>query len=100
MYYIDKIYWLIEDCKNYGTSSFAGLARSGFVSVDIMNSFVESKIMTEEEKNIFFEGIKTISSEILEYAEKLNKKKFIIKHGQLRPNSYEITSLNYNKGYH
>ena len=99
MYYIDKIYWLIEDCKNYGTSSFAGLARSGFVSVDIMNSFVESKIMTEEEKNIFFEGIKTISSEILEDAEKLNKKKFIIKHGHLRPNSYEITSLNYKKGY-
>mgnify|MGYP000891154110 CR=1 FL=1 len=71
MYYIDKIYWLIEDCKNYGTSSFAGLARSGFVSVDIMNSFVESKIMTQEEKNLFFEGIKTISSEILEDAVKV-----------------------------
>lgn len=99
MYYIDKIYWLVEDCKNFGTSSFAGLARSGFVAVDIINSFVDTNIITENEKFKFFESIETISSEIISDIQKLNKKDFIKKHGHLRPNTYEITSLNYRKGY-
>lgn len=99
MYYIDKIYWLIEDCKNFGTGPFAGLARSGFVAVDILNSFVDTNIITEKEKLLFFESIKTISSEIVIDIQKMNKKSFVKKHGHLRPNTYEITSLNYKKGY-
>ena len=35
MYHIDKIYWLIEDCKRFGTLPFAGLARNAFVATDI-----------------------------------------------------------------
>ena len=27
---VSKIYWLLEDCKRYGTLPFAGLARAGF----------------------------------------------------------------------
>ena len=27
---IEKIYWLLEDCKRYGTLPFAGLARAAF----------------------------------------------------------------------
>jgi adenylylsulfate kinase-like enzyme len=30
---ISRIYWLIEDCKRYGTLPFAGLARAGFIAV-------------------------------------------------------------------
>ena len=74
MYYIDKIYWLMEDCKNFGTSSFAGLVRSGFVAVDIINSFVDTNIITENEKFKFFESIETISSEIISDIQKLNKR--------------------------
>ena len=33
MYMIDKIYWLIEDCKRFGTYPFAGFARCGFVAI-------------------------------------------------------------------
>ena len=25
-----KVYWLLEDCRRYGTLPFAGLARAGF----------------------------------------------------------------------
>ena len=28
---IEKMYWLTEDCKRYGTLPFAGLARAGFL---------------------------------------------------------------------
>ena len=99
MYYIDKIYWLVEDCKNLGTSSFAGLARSAFLAVDIVNSFVETNIITENEKDKFFSSISTISSKIINDSQKFSKKIFLEKHGHLRPNTYEITSLNYKDGY-
>ena len=29
----EKIYWLLEYCKRYGTLPFAGLARAGFIAV-------------------------------------------------------------------
>jgi glutamine kinase len=38
---ISRIYWLIEDCKRYGTLPFAGLARAGFIAVQMLQSFVE-----------------------------------------------------------
>ena len=53
MYEIDKIYWLCEDCKRYGTYSFAGLARCGFIAIEILNSLVSEKILTTTEKTSF-----------------------------------------------
>ena len=47
LYYIDKIYWLLEDCKKYGTLPFASLARCAFISTEILNSFVEENIITD-----------------------------------------------------
>ena len=37
---IEKIYWLLEDCKRYGTLPFAGLARAAFIAVQILKSYV------------------------------------------------------------
>ena len=53
MYEIDKIYWLSEDCKRYGTYSFAGFARCGFIAIEILNSFVDEKIITKSDKAKF-----------------------------------------------
>ena len=39
---LEKIYWLIEDCKRYGTLPFAGLARAGFIAVQFLRSFVST----------------------------------------------------------
>jgi hypothetical protein len=98
LYYIDKIYWLIEDCKKFGTLPFAGLARCAFISTEILNSFVKKKILTEEEKLKFLSTIKTITTELKSDLDK-NKKKFIVKYGHLRPGTYEITSPNYKKKF-
>ena len=38
---ISRIYWLIEDCKRYGTLPFAGLARAGFIAVQMLRSLIE-----------------------------------------------------------
>ena len=99
MYSIDKIYWLIEDCKKFGTYPFAGLARCGFIAIDILNSFVEEKILSIEDKDIFLQNIDTIASKIQIDSYKLNKQQFLKKHGHIRPNTYEITSKNYKDGY-
>ena len=50
MYYIDKIHWLIEDCKIWNLS-FAGDARAAFCAIEILNGFVKKKILTENEKS-------------------------------------------------
>ena len=98
LYYIDKIYWLVEDCKKYGTLPFAGLARCGFIAMEILNSFVEKKILTDNDKLKFLSSIKTITSEMKEDIHK-DKKIFIKKFGHLRPGTYEITSLNYKENF-
>ena len=98
LYSIDKIYWLIEDCKRYGTEPFAGLARSGFIAIEILNSFVESKILLKSEMQNFMRSINTIASDIIK-DKKLPKKKFCEKYGHLRPNTYDILSQNYKENY-
>ena len=37
---LEKIYWLLEDTKRYGTLPFAGLARAGFIAVQMLKSLV------------------------------------------------------------
>ena len=99
MYYIDKIYWLIEDCKMYGTYPFAGFARGGFMAIEFLESMVDQKIVSKNQKELFLNSIKNVASEIQKDSIELNKSDFIIKHGHIRPNTYDINSLNYKDGY-
>lgn len=99
MYIFDKIYCLIEDCKKYGTLPFAGLARCGFIAIEMLNSMVEENVISELDKDNFLSSIVSISSNITKDFEILNKIEFIKKYGHLRPNTYEISSLNYKDGY-
>ena len=99
IYLIDKIYWLLEDCKKYGTFTFSGAARCGFIAIDMLQSMVRKKIINENEKNEFLNSIETISSIISNDFFKLDKNKFIKKHGHIRPNMYDIDSKNYAEAY-
>tara|TARA_B100002019_G_scaffold291580_1_gene312156 strand:- start:1943 stop:4261 length:2319 start_codon:yes stop_codon:yes gene_type:complete len=99
MYNIDKIYWLIEDCKRFGTLPFAGIARCAFISKDILNSFVRTKILTQMDLELFLKSIKTVSTDVNNDLYKLTPKKFKIKYGHIRPNSYDIESKNYEENY-
>ena len=78
---------------------FAGLARCGFIAIELIESFVNGKIISEEDKNNFLNSIDTISSKMSNDISRLSKPNFLEKYGHLRPNSYEITSLNYKDGY-
>ncbi len=99
IYDIDKIYWLIEDCKKLGTSCFASIARCAFIANDFINSFVDKGIFSKQERLNFLSSIRTVVSELNNDLLKLNKKEFIIKYGHLRPSTYDINSINYKDGY-
>ena len=40
---LEKIYWLLQDCRNYGTKPFVGLARIGFMAMGFLNALVKRK---------------------------------------------------------
>ena len=98
-YNLDKIYWLIEDCKKFGTLPFAGMARCGFIAVELINSLTEESVINLNEKQKFLKSIKTIASELNIDLQRKNKKKFLKKYGHLRPNTYDIDTLNYKDGF-
>lgn len=94
-----KIYWLIEDCKRYGTLPFAGLARAGFIAVELLKSCVNQNVINRSEYNLFLESLNTISGSLVLDIEKLTKKQFLKKYGHLRPGTYDILSKSYNEYY-
>jgi hypothetical protein len=42
---ISRVYWLLEDCKRYGTLPFAGLARAGFIATQFLSSMVATGVL-------------------------------------------------------
>ena len=92
---IEKIYWLLEDGKRYGTLPFAGLARAGFVAVQMIQSFVSEGLLSQEEAEKFYSSLVTVSKELAFDKQLLPKREFLEKYGHLRPGTYEITSPRY-----
>ena len=93
---LDKIYWLLEDCKRYGTLPFAGLARAGFIAVQFLQSMVNLGAISKEDQDKFMSSLTTISSS-LKNDFYCNKDLFIKKYGHLRPGTYDITLPRYDE---
>ena len=96
---ISKIYWLIEDCKRYGTLPFAGLARSAFIAVEILKSLVKINILSKKDYNNFLSSLETISSKIQSDLKNLPKADFLKIYGHLRPGTYDILNDAYDENY-
>ena len=101
---VDKIYWLMEDCKRYGTLPFAGIARSAFIATQILNSLVSEGILTETEKSKFLGSIHTVSKNLSFDLSRMNeglisKDYFLSVYGHLRPGTYDINSLRYDENF-
>lgn len=94
---IEKIYWLLEDCKRYGTLPFAGLARAAFIAVQILKSLVNTGIFSEKDYELFMSEISTVSSKMNKDFDELSKSSFLNKYGHLRPGTYDITSSRYDE---
>ena len=94
---ISRIYWLIEDCKRYGTLPFAGLARAGFIAVQLLQSFVAAGVIDSEEHATFMASVDTVGSRIGHDFAHLTKAEFLARYGHLRPGTYDILSPRYDE---
>jgi len=94
---LEKIYWLLEDAKRYGTLPFAGLARAGFIAVQMLRSFVATRIFSESDYETYMSSISTVSREMANDLAILSRDIFLEKYGHLRPGTYEILSPRYDE---
>lgn len=96
---IEKIYWLIKDVKRYGTLPFAGVARAGFVAIQILKSFICEGIISVREYDNFLNSLNTVSKQLLNDRRNHSKEAFLEKYGHLRPGTYDILSPRYDEAY-
>ena len=96
---LQKIFFLNQNCKLFGTLPFAGLARNAFIAIELLDSLLDLKIINDNERNSFLNSISNITTDFKNDFIFLNKKKFIEKYGHLRPNTYDIETKNYSEGF-
>ena len=101
--HIQKIFYLIYDCKTYGTLPFAGIARCAFMSKSILDSLYNEGFLKLKEIENFNMSIETVSTKInnefIRSLKKNNFKDFILKYGHLRPSMYSILNKNYKENF-
>lgn len=94
---LEKIYWLLEDCKRYGTLPFAGLARAGFIAVQLLKSLVSVGVLREQDYECFMASLDTVSSQLAHDKQRYSRAAFLQHYGHLRPGTYDITSARYDE---
>jgi hypothetical protein len=94
---LERIYWLLEDAKRYGTLPFAGLARAGFVAIQMLRSLVAVGIFSQTDYDNFIGSISTVSSQLARDRVILDKTVFLARYGHLRPGTYDILLPRYDE---
>lgn len=94
---IERIYWLLEDAKRYGTLPFAGLARAGFVAMQMLRSLVATGVFSQSDHDAFLHSLSTVSGQLSRDRASLDKTTFLSRYGHLRPGTYDISSPRYDE---
>jgi glutamine kinase len=94
---ISRVYWLLEDCKRYGTLPFAGLARAGFIATQFLSSLVTTGVLDASGHAAFMSDLETVGSQIGRDFAGLSKDEFLARYGHLRPGTYDILSPRYDE---
>ena len=94
---LERIYWLLEDTKRYGTLPFAGLARAGFIAVQMLRSLVSTGIFSAADHDAFLRSISTVSGQLARDRAALDRTTFLDRYGHLRPGTYDILSPRYDE---
>ena len=101
---VDRIYWLIEECKTYGTLPFAGVARAGFIAVQFLKSFVSMGIISGKEYDAYMNSLDTVNRKMNRdlrklYRLEMTKEEFLEIYGHIRPGTYDILSKRYDEAF-
>ncbi len=94
---LERIYWLLEDGKRYGTLPFAGLARAGFVAVQMLKSLVAVGVFSPSDYDAFLASVSTVSGQLARDRATLDRTTFLARYGHLRPGTYDILSPRYDE---
>ena len=91
---------IIQDCKCFGTTPFAVLARYAFIAKTLLQSLEHVGLLTESEVHIVLNSVETVTADFLVDFEKVvsgvkEEAEFWKIYGHLRPGSYDITSPRY-----
>lgn len=100
--HLNRANLLLTRCREYGTFSFAVVARHAFVAEALLRSAVRRGAIDDVRLTEFKRSICTITGSMVEeYAQvcngQLSRIDFFKKYGHLRPGTYEITSLRYDE---
>ncbi len=93
---------LVRLCRQYGTLSFAIVARHAFVAEAMLRTAVRRGVLSAGRFEEFKRSIRTVTGNMVsEYAlvcqGKRDRKEFLAAYGHLRPGTYEIASLRYDE---
>ena len=101
--HLQKIYFLVKNCKSNGIIPFAGIARSAFVATKILKSLNEKKLISDYELQSFYGSSESVTKDMnnLYFKSKKNKdfSRFFSEYGHIRPSTYSISSKNYRENY-
>lgn len=92
---IQKIYFILDLTKKYGSLPFAGIARCAFISTSFLKFFKKNNIISNEQYNNFFKALQFLNNNRF----KNSKKLFIKLYGHIRPSNYSISNLNYKENF-
>ncbi|MEK7618704.1 MAG: PEP/pyruvate-binding domain-containing protein [Patescibacteria group bacterium] len=101
---VSKVYWLVEDCKRYGTLPYAGIARAAFIAVQFLNSMVKVGILSSDDRSRFLRSFTTVAKQLsYDLARvgngELSREECVERYGHLRPGTYDILSQNYRENF-
>ena len=91
---------LLDDCRTHGTLPFAHLARGAFVAMTLLNSAVDTDVISSDERADYLKSVATITADYridctLLKAGALSLAEFLDRYGHLRPGTYDITAPSY-----
>ena len=93
---------LLDDAKSLGTVQFSAMARIAFIGSILLKSLRNREIVSDDFVQAFMNSIRSPLSEIQNDLELYVKKQmtggeFLKKYGHLRPGTYDITAIRYDK---
>jgi phosphohistidine swiveling domain-containing protein len=92
-----QVYWLLEDCRRFGTLAFAGFARLGFIATEMLRSLVTLNVMTEADVARLMASLDTVTNRMLRDRTALSREEFLSRYGFLRPGTYDIRTPRYDE---
>jgi len=100
--YLHSAEKLLKDCRQLATIEFSTMARLAFIGTALLRSLKNQNKITSYYYDSFMNSIQTpltkLRSDFMDfYNLKIHRSQFFKKYGHLRPGTYDITALRYDK---